>query len=52
MVINQGEVFAINTSIGFGFIQYVDLLDNGVELIRILEPVKQTTDLSQIDVDI
>jgi len=47
---NQGEVFAINTSIGF--IQYVDLLDNGVELIRILEPVKQTTDLSQIDVDI
>jgi len=52
MVINQGEVFAINTSLGFGFIQYVGLLDNGVELIRLLEPVKQTNELSQTEVNI
>ena len=51
MLINPGEVYAIKTLIGFGFIQFVSLLDTGIELVRILEPIKQSADLSQNEVD-
>jgi hypothetical protein len=51
MLINPGEVYAIKTAVGFGFIQFVSLSGNGTELVRILEPLKQSADLSQNEVD-
>ncbi len=52
MKIKEGEVFAIRTKIGFGFFQYVTTSDLGVELIRVLEPIKEANEVSQDEVNL
>jgi hypothetical protein len=52
MKIQIGEVFAIKTKIGFGFIQYIETGNLGIEIIRVLEPIKKMNELSQVEIDI
>jgi hypothetical protein len=52
MKIQEGEVFAIKTKIGFGFLQYIKPDQFGIEIVRILEPIKDINELSQSEVDI
>ena len=52
MKIEQGEVFAISTKIGFGFFQFISTSNLGIEIIRVLETVKQSNKISQDDVNI
>lgn len=51
MKIQEGEVFAIRTKVGYGFFQYVTTGDLGVEIIRVLEPIKATNQISQEEVN-
>lgn len=52
MKIKEGEVFAIRTKIGYGFLQYVITSDLGVELIRVLESIKESNQISQDELDV
>ena len=52
MKIHPGEVFAIRTKIGFGFFQFIKLDNLGIEIIRVLESIKQQNEISQEEVDI
>jgi hypothetical protein len=52
MKILTGEVFSINTKIGFGFIQYVETNHLGMEIVRVLEPIKQERKISQDEINI
>jgi hypothetical protein len=52
MKIKEGEIFAIKTKVGYGFLQYVTTEANGVELIRILQPIKDTHQLYQNEVNL
>ena len=45
MKIEKGEVFAIRTKLGYGFLQYVATGNLGMEIIRVLEPIKNTTQI-------
>ena len=51
MKIQEGEVFAIQTKIGFGFLQYIIPDQFGVEIIRVLEAIKPNNEISQQEVD-
>jgi len=50
MALEIGDVFSIKVKSGYGFIQFVGNLDT--EIIRVLEPIKETQELSQIEIDI
>lgn len=52
MKIQEGEVFAIETKNGFGFLQYIMPDQFGIEITRVLEPIKPHNELSQYDVDL
>ena len=52
MKIQEGEVFAIKTKLGFGFLQYIKPDQFGVEIIRVLEPIKDVNEISQEEVNI
>jgi hypothetical protein len=52
MKITEGEVFAIKTKVGYGFLQYVTMGHLGIELIRVLEPIKETNSITQDEVNI
>jgi hypothetical protein len=52
MKIKEGEVFAIKTKIGYGFLQYVTTSNLGIELIRVLEPIKDSNQISQNEVNV
>jgi len=52
MKIEIGEVFSIKTEKGFGFIQYVDDSTSNTQIIRVLEPIKKTQELTQKEIDI
>ena len=52
MKIQEGEVFAIQTKIGFGFLQYIKPDQFGTEIIRVLEPIKNVNEISQQEVEI
>jgi len=51
MKLNKGDIFRIRTKSGFGFLQYVETDDMGIELVRILEPIKESGEISQSEVD-
>jgi hypothetical protein len=51
MKIKEGEVFSIKTKIGFGFLQYISTSDLGIELVRVLEPIKQTSQITQDEIN-
>ncbi len=52
MKITEGEVFAIKTKVGYGFFQFVSLGNFAVEIIRVLEPIKDTNFISQAEVNL
>jgi len=52
MKIQAGEVFAIKTKIGFGFLQFIEMSNLGIEIIRVLEPIKQANEIFQEEVNI
>jgi len=52
MTIKEGEVFAIETKVGFGFLQCVGVDQFGIEIVRVLEPIKATNEISQAEVDL
>jgi hypothetical protein len=52
MKIKDGEVFSIKTKVGCGFIQYIKTGHLGVELIRVLEPMKDINQISQDEVNL
>ena len=51
MKLTKGDTFKIRTKIGFGFIQYVETDEDGIEFVRILEPIKEDGEISQSEVD-
>lgn len=44
-------MFRTKTKIGFGFLQYIETDDLGIEFVRILEPIKGNGDVSQAEVN-
>ncbi len=52
MKIQKGEVFAIHTKIGFGFLQFIEPDKLGVKIIRVLEPIKHVNEISQEEIDL
>ena len=51
MKISPGDVFKISTKIGFGFMQYVESSDLGIEHVRILDFISERGDISVEDVN-
>jgi hypothetical protein len=52
MKLESGDIFSIKTSKGFGFLQYVETDDLGIEYVRILFPLKNEKIISQAEVDL
>ena len=52
MKLIEGDTFKIKTKIGFGFLQYIETDELGVEFVRILEPILESGNLSQAEVDL
>lgn len=52
MTIEPGEVFTIKTNIGYGFLQFIQMSNLGIEIIRVLEPIKQKNQITQEEVNI
>ena len=50
MKIEIGEVFSIKTKKGFGFFQYVGDSSSNTQIIRVLEPIKETLELTQSEI--
>ncbi len=48
----KGEVFSIETKIGFGFLQFIEMGHLGVELIRVLDPIKSNKLIAQEEVNL
>lgn len=51
MKLNKGDTFRIKTKIGFGFLQYIETDDMGIEFVRVLEPVKENGEISQSEIN-
>lgn len=51
MKLSKGDTFRIKTKIGFGFLQYVETDEMGIEFVRILETIKESGEISQSEVD-
>ena len=51
MKIEAGEVFAIMTNRGYGFFQFIESDNLGIETIRVLEPIKAKNEINQNEVD-
>ncbi|GGD07817.1 hypothetical protein [Hyunsoonleella pacifica] len=49
--IQKGDVFSLETKIGYGFLQYVELAEKGIYYIRVLDHISDTRNISQIQVD-
>ncbi len=52
MKIKEGDVFSIKTKIGYGFIQFIAISNLGIELVRVLEQVKPTDEITQEEINI
>jgi hypothetical protein len=52
MKIQSGDVFAISTTKGFGFFQHIQKDRFGIELIRVLEVMKEVNEITQAEVDL
>ncbi len=51
MKLKSGDVFKIKTSIGFGFLQYLETDNLGIEYVRVLEPISTNGQITQAGVD-
>ncbi|MBP0612780.1 hypothetical protein J8J42_06945 [Chryseobacterium sp. cx-311] len=46
-----GDVFKIKTNIGFGYLQYVETDNLGIDFVRVLEPISANGEITQAGVD-
>lgn len=51
MKLKKGDVFRIKTKLGYGFLQYIETDDLGIEYVRVLEPISENGILSQREVE-
>jgi hypothetical protein len=51
MKLEKGQVFSIKTSKGYGFLQYLETDSSGVEFVRVLEHIKESTDITQEEIN-
>lgn len=51
MELNSGDIYSIKTNIGYGFLQYVETDEMGIEFIRVLEPINRYEEISQLEVN-
>ncbi len=51
MKLIKGQVFSIQTKIGFGFFQFIEVDSMGVEYIRVLNIIKDSTEIKQSEID-
>ena len=51
MKLIKGDIFRIKTAIGFGFLQYIETDDTGIEYVRVLELISKEGEISQLEVD-
>tara|TARA_B100001057_G_C22452020_1_gene795459 strand:- start:122 stop:574 length:453 start_codon:yes stop_codon:yes gene_type:complete len=51
MKLIKGDIFRIKTNLGFGFLQYIETNEMGIEFVRILQPIKEDGEISQSEVD-
>jgi hypothetical protein len=52
MKLETGDIFSIKTSKGFGFLQYIETDDLGIEFVRVLSPIKLEENIIQNEVDL
>ena len=50
--LQSGDVFSILTKSGYGFIQYLETSENGVEFVRVLQRLLENELVNQTDVNI
>lgn len=51
MKLSKGDIFKIKTKTGFGFLQYIETDDMGIEFVRVLEPINENGEISQSEID-
>lgn len=51
MKLETGDIFSIKTSRGFGFLQYIETDNLGIEYVRVLSPIKDVENIIQSEVD-
>ncbi len=51
MKLKAGDVFKIRTSIGFGFLQYLETDNLGIDYVRVLEPISINGEITQAGID-
>jgi hypothetical protein len=51
MKLKKGDVFRIKTKLGYGFLQYIETDDLGIEYVRVLEPISENGILSRQEVE-
>ena len=52
MKLNPGDVFKIETKIGFGFLQYIETDEIGIEFVRVLESINKNGKISQSEINL
>lgn len=52
MKLKTGDIYRIKTKTGYGFLQYIDTDGMGIESIRVLEPISESGEILQSQVDI
>jgi hypothetical protein len=51
MKLEKGQVYSIKISHGYGFLQYIETDSLGVEYVRILNPIKETEEIYQDEIN-
>jgi len=51
MTLAKGDTFKIKTKIGYGFLQYIETDDLGIEYIRIIDCISEEGSITQEDVN-
>jgi hypothetical protein len=52
MKLELGDIFSIKTSKGYGFLQYIETDNLGIEYVRVLFPIKTEESISQDEVEL
>lgn len=51
MKLKPGDTYRIPTQKGYGFLQYIETDDLGIEFVRILEPISENGEITQAEVN-
>ena len=51
MKLTVGDTFRIATKIGYGFLQYIETDNMGIEFVRVLEPLNRNGEITQLEVN-